>query len=558
MLHLWYNNNIQASPGGIWRTDRNEKAGEESASTNMYEALWTNGPKECIEFFDYTFDEHFGRGLPMYMPRQLILDYMLARCTKDNPNFFDNVKFNTSVKSVNYDQEMAKFVVETVDLETQEITTAYFDKCIWAAGNNGKPKIPESISDKLSSGEFKGTVMHSSETGSDFDKCVKGKKILIIGDSYSAEDLTLEAIKLGCEQVDILSRSGTGIAYDCGSWPRDCVDVHYAYKPTGVTNDGRGIVLSNGSTDKILEEVDTVIYGTGYLMNMDMLHPSLRPQLSGPYFTEYEIDKQNWKMPKNAVSKEFGEIPLGKILQPPHYVRPDIYRSQLMSNPNMMFFIERTDVPIFDLDITAWLMLAHIMGDLLLPSVKEMQQFNLETLSDVLKDPVCRGYDDENYKNRWWAVNDDHWTYTYSDKRMKQMIRQYIELQYRLLARDMVDAKYPLQIGTYNKLNEKGKALVEFNEVCGYARYDLDWKSPEASWRTFRDCNPTTCYSILTGTRAVPLKSHWLDLKGDAIDDIVDKGEQQKVGKGKSKSVVKTKLFSTLSNMKMGSMLKRS
>ena len=138
------------------------------------------------------------------------------------------------------------------------------------------------------------------------------------------------------------------------------------------------------------------------------------------------------------------------------------------------------------------------------------------------------------------------------------MIRQYIELQYRLLARDMVDAKYPLQIGTYNKLNEKGKALVEFNEVCGYARYDLDWKSPEASWRTFRDCNPTTCYSILTGTRAVPLKSHWLDLKGDAIDDIVDKGEQQKVGKGKSKSVVKTKLFSTLSNMKMGSMLKRS
>ena len=553
-----YNNNIQASPGGIWRTDRNATAGEDSTSTNMYEALWTNGPKEAIEFFDYTFDEHFGRGLPMYMPRQLILDYMLARCTKDNPNFFDNVKFNTSVKSVNYDQEMAKFVVETVDLETEEATEGMFDRCIWAAGGNGKPKIPQSISSILSSGEFKGTVMHSSETGSDFDKCVKGKKILIIGDSYSAEDLTLEAIKLGCEQVDILSRSGTGIAYDCGSWPRDCVDVHYAYKPTGVTNEGRGIVLSNGSTDKILEEVDTVIYGTGYLMNMDMLHPSLRPQLSGPYFTEYEIDKQNWKMPKNALSKEFGEIPLGTILQPPHYVRPDIYRSQLMSNPNMMFFIERTDVPIFDLDITAWLMLAHIMGDLLLPSVKEMQQFNLETLSDVLKDPVCRGYDDENYKNRWWAVNDDHWTYNYSDKRMKQMIRQYTELQYRLLARDMVDAKYPLQIGTYNKLNEKGKALVEFNQVCGYARYDLDWKSPEASWRTFRDCNPTKCYSILTGTRAVPLKCHWLDMKGDAIDDIVDKGEQQKVGKGKSKSVVKTKLFSTLSNMKMGSMLKRS
>ena len=495
----------------------------------MYEALWTNGPKEAIEFFDYTFDEHFGRGLPMYMPRQLILDYMLARCTKDNPNFFDNVKFNTSVKSVNYDQEMAKFVVETVDLETQEITTAYFDKCIWAAGNNGKPKIPESISDKLSSGEFKGTVMHSSETGSDFDKCVKGKKILIVGDSYSAEDLTLEAIKLGVEQVDILSRTGIGMAYYTGSWPRDCVNVHYAYKPTGVTNDGRGIVLSNGSTDKILDEVDTVIYGTGYLMNMDMLHPSLRPQLSGPYFTEYEIDKQNWKMPKNALSKEFEDIPLGKILEPP-FVRPDIYRSQLMSNPNMMFFLERTDAPLFDLDITAWLMMAHIMGDLPLSSVREMKQFNLETLLEALQDPLCRGYDDENYKNRWWAVNGDHWSYNFYDNRIIQMNQQYTDLQYRLLARDMVDAKYPLHIGTHKKLNTKGEALVEFNHVCGYARYDLDWKSPESSWRTFRDCDPTKCYSILTGTRAVPLKSHWLDLEGDGIDGIVDKESGKKIG----------------------------
>jgi len=35
------------------------------------EALWTNGPKEAIEFFDYyLFDEHFDCPLPVYMPRQ--------------------------------------------------------------------------------------------------------------------------------------------------------------------------------------------------------------------------------------------------------------------------------------------------------------------------------------------------------------------------------------------------------------------------------------------------------------------------------------------------------
>ena len=48
--------------------------------------------------------------------------------------------------------------------------------------------------------------------------------------------------------------------------------------------------------------------------------------------------------------------------------------------------------------------------------------------------------------------------------------------------------------------------------------------SPNASWRTFRDCNPSKCYSIVTGTRAVPLKCKWLDLDGHSIEDIVDTG----------------------------------
>jgi cation diffusion facilitator CzcD-associated flavoprotein CzcO len=137
----------------------------------MYEALWTNGPKECLEFFDHTFDDHFGCALPMYMPRQLILDYILARCTKDNDHFFDQVKFNTSVKSVTFHDEFGKFVVQTMDpnettTSTDEssvsVTERLFDKCLWAAGNNGTPNIPPSISNALSLGGFQGRVMHSS------------------------------------------------------------------------------------------------------------------------------------------------------------------------------------------------------------------------------------------------------------------------------------------------------------------------------------------------------------------------------------------------------------
>ena len=67
----------------------------------------------------------------------------------------------------------------------------------------------------------------------------------------------------------------------------------------------------------------------------------------------------------------------------------DMYRGQLISNPNMMFFLERLDTPLVDLDVTAWLFLAQITGDLPLPEVAEMKEFNLNTFLDAMADPIC-------------------------------------------------------------------------------------------------------------------------------------------------------------------------
>ena len=303
-----------SSPGGVWRSDRVEADGKVHKSTSMYEALWMNGPKECLEFFDYTFDEHFGCAMPMYLPRKLFLEYMLARCTKDNPTFFDDVKFNTSVESVTYDELEGKFVIRTVNRNTMsDPECTLFDKCIWAAGVNGKPNMPSSIYEVLSSGGFKGRVIHSSEVGPIFDECARGKKILMIGDSYSSEDLALQAIKLGAETIDIISRSWDGIVCETGSWPEDRVDVHYQYSLVKVTKDGYGVVLSNGKERITLENIETVIFCTGYAPNIDMLEKSLQPNFEGPFFSKYDFPK-DWKMSTNALSKEFGDIPLGKVL----------------------------------------------------------------------------------------------------------------------------------------------------------------------------------------------------------------------------------------------------
>lgn len=42
----------------------------------MYRHLWSNAPKECVEYPDYTFDEHVGKPIPSYLPREIQFDYL--------------------------------------------------------------------------------------------------------------------------------------------------------------------------------------------------------------------------------------------------------------------------------------------------------------------------------------------------------------------------------------------------------------------------------------------------------------------------------------------------
>ena len=61
----------QGDWGGLWnytwRTGLDEFG--EPVHGSMYRFLWSNGPKECLEFADYGFEEHFGRPIPSYPPR---------------------------------------------------------------------------------------------------------------------------------------------------------------------------------------------------------------------------------------------------------------------------------------------------------------------------------------------------------------------------------------------------------------------------------------------------------------------------------------------------------
>ena len=74
----------QSDWGGLWhytwRTGLDEHG--EPVHCSMYRYLWTNGPKESLEFGDYSFEEHFGKPIPSFPPYAVLNDYILGRAEK--------------------------------------------------------------------------------------------------------------------------------------------------------------------------------------------------------------------------------------------------------------------------------------------------------------------------------------------------------------------------------------------------------------------------------------------------------------------------------------------
>ncbi len=510
-----------SSPGGVWRSASASSGGP---STQMYEALWINGNKQVQEFFDYTFDEHFQRPMPVYLPRAHVLDYMISRVTRKS-NIFEDVLFNTAVVSVNYNSERKEFDVVSRNEITGELSIKNYDKCIWSGGLNAEARMPRDLVTMLSQQNFQGRVIHSTEMN-DFEATVRGKRVLFIGDAASAEDLALQSIKLGAEQIYITSRGGDGTASYVNAWPGDRVKVLWHMLPTGVTTDGKGITLSSVKLDysteryepeaggKIveLEDISTVVMCTGYNPNFEILSDELKPHgLQKESKWVWSVPEE-WKMKPNTMTDEVGEVIPSEELGGEYLVKRGLYRRALINNPNMMFLHGTTDFPLLEVDVAASLCLAYVCGDAELPTADEMETLNFKQQIDEMSVPYLRYYKDKNY---WAALNnlpEDHWWSNYTSTENRNHYKEYTRYQIQTLARDTQTAGYPAGFGSYEKLSERGEMMVDMTYEDSACRYRLNSDDPDSSWRTFRDCDPSPFKSIFTGTRAVPLKGKWVDL----------------------------------------------
>jgi len=247
----------QSDWGGLWnytwRTGLDEYG--EPVHGSMYRYLWSNGPKECLEFADYTFDEHFGFPIASYPPRAVLWDYIMGRVEKSDVRKF--IRFNTIVRDVTYSQASGKFTIIAHDLKTNHTQTDEYDNVVVANGHFSTPNVPHFPGFET----FLGRVLHAH----DFRDAVEfaGKDVLIIGTSYSAEDIGSQCHKYGCKSVTVSHRTNP-IGFD---WPDSWQEVPLLTKVEGKT-----ATFKDGST----KDVDAIILCTGYLVHYPFLHDDLR------------------------------------------------------------------------------------------------------------------------------------------------------------------------------------------------------------------------------------------------------------------------------------------
>lgn len=245
----------QSDWGGLWnytwRTGVDEAGNPCHGS--MYRYLWSNGPKEGLEFADYTFDEHFGKPIASYPPRAVLFDYIKGRVEKAGVR--DWIRFNSNVRDVRWDGSM--FHVTARDSVSDTETTETFDHVIVGSGHFSTPNVPHYEGFE----SYNGRILHAHDfrDAREFE----GKDLLILGTSYSAEDIGSQCWKYGCKSVTVSHRTAP-MGFD---WPDNWAEV-----PALLKVEGKTAFFKDGTQ----KDVDAIILCTGYKHHFPFLPDDLR------------------------------------------------------------------------------------------------------------------------------------------------------------------------------------------------------------------------------------------------------------------------------------------
>ncbi|CAI2366805.1 unnamed protein product [Moneuplotes crassus] len=241
--------------------------------SSLYHNLLTNIPKECMTWKDHYHHED----TPYIMPSETFLEYI--REYVDKFELTQYIEFNRAVTSLRRVEETEenshKFKIEHVHTNTKEeseVVEEYFDYVMVCNGHFSTPKIP----DFKGKDNFKGFQMHMHELRKMEPEDFDDKNVLIVGSCFSAHDLVINILfredtkdLVHPKKVFITSRSTTLL--EKSEDYKDIQNQNLLEIKSGNIDEIKedSVVFGDGSE----EQIDTIIYATGYKYSFPFIDP---------------------------------------------------------------------------------------------------------------------------------------------------------------------------------------------------------------------------------------------------------------------------------------------
>lgn len=223
--------------------------------SSMYKNLRTNLPKEIMQIPDFPFQDQDG---PSFVHHSVIRQYLLDYA--QHFNLYPHIKINTVVKNVEPETSpggQTIWMITYQHVPSKIETTKTFDVVILCNGHYTVGNIPKIHG----SDTFNGDCIHSHQYRT--PEKYTGKKVCILGASWSGIDIALEVAKYA-EKV-----------YLSHNLPEK-LDA----KTLGVIEQTPGIDFINGNNftfrDGTTAHVDSFIYCTGYQFTYPFLSKKIK------------------------------------------------------------------------------------------------------------------------------------------------------------------------------------------------------------------------------------------------------------------------------------------
>lgn len=241
--------------GGVWHYPEQER--EERV---MYDHLETNISKELMQFSGFPFED----SVPLYPSRRNIWEYL--------KNYYETFVVNKDAITVHLSTEVTylkkkESLWEITSKDELRTTKSDFDFVIVASGHYSVPKLPSNITGLDQWFENKGAI-HSKH----FKNCefARDEVVIVVGNGSSGQDIA--------NQLTTVAKKVYNSIREPENHQRKAKLIETVPTIDSADWKNHSVTLSNG---RVLQDVDHIIFATGYYYSFPFIEPSIRLEVLG-------------------------------------------------------------------------------------------------------------------------------------------------------------------------------------------------------------------------------------------------------------------------------------